>query len=369
MTTARYAIIGVAILGAGFASGWLAGRSGREAPRVPADPAATQALAELSSYCGQGSKAVRRTYDLVRAAAAGGEALLPAVREAIATAAPWTYDLSAWSFDARAAELSVLPTRRAALLEVAARIGGDGAVEILREQMTRAPEMLDRVTAALFLARFADRADVRAALAGRVRLLLDGRKGDTETSQVLRIARGRLPAESFDPLSKAFAAGWAGEAVAEELSACLVALERERAAEFFLRTLSDPEAEPMARLAAASAAARLPERRPAAAAVILREKERGLARAFTHALRLGRFDEVDRYRDAFESGDPERFRAYNEERLSDMALARRILDEISAAMGEAESEAIGIPKLRRDFDGAIEDSRERQRLLDQQRRR
>jgi hypothetical protein len=368
-TAARNTILGVLILGVGFAGGWLVGHRGGRTAVGPADPAAKEALAELLSYCGQGPKAVRRVYDLVRAAAAGGSALLPAVREALSTSAPWTYDLSSWSFDPRAAELSVLPTRRAALVEVAARIGGDGAVEILREQAVRSPEWLDRVTGALFLGRFADRGDVRAFYMERLRAILESRKGDPEATQTLRIMRGRLPAEAFDVLARAFAAGWAPESMAEELAACLVALDREKAAELFLRTLSDPDAPAMARIAAAASAARLPERRPAAGAVILRERERGFARAFVGGLRLGRFDEVDRYRDAFESGDPEVFRAYNEERLADMASARQILGEFSAAMGEAEAEVIGIPKLLKEFDAAMEDARDRQRLIDQQRPR
>jgi hypothetical protein len=364
------AAVAVACLLAGFAGGYFLPRA-----RPPA-PAATDAgslspeaaLREITTWCGYGSKTAWRVLDLVRAAAAGGEAILPKAAEAVRSAAPWSYDLPGWSIDPQSGTMSVLPTRRTALLEVVARIGGPGASEVLRKAAVESREWSDRASACLLLSRRIAEPEVRRFLTERLRTLLRIEPATPETVRLIEILRGRFDPDAAEFLVAALKEGRADETGLSGIAACLAIMDRDRAGTVFLEVATGPAISTASRVAAAGMLARLAERRPEAAAALAKGPSRDALRAFVKGLKFGRVNEIDLYRAALESGDPVAGRAYSEARLADAADAERVIDELAAALPPELAEVAGIPTVKQELREALEDGSRRLRALDEQRR-
>ncbi len=366
----KIAALAVACLLAGFAGGYLLPRGGPAAP--PATDASAlapeAALREIATWCGYGSKTAWRVLDLVRAAAAGGPALLPRVAETLRTAAPWSYDLPGWSIDPQSGTMSVLPTRRTALLEVAARIGGPQAVEVLRGAAVESRDWNERAAAALFLSRRIAEPGIRAFLTERLQTLLRFEPATPETVRLIEILRGRLDPAAAEFLIAALKEGRADEAGLTGLAACLALLDRARAGAVLLEIATGQALPTPSRVAAAGMLARLAERRPEAAAALARGPSRDALRAFVKGLKFGRVNEIDLYRAALESGDPAAGRAYSAERLADVADAERVIDQLAAMLPPDLAEVAGIPTVKQELREALEDGSRRLRALDEQRR-
>jgi hypothetical protein len=366
----RTAAVAIVCLLSGLAGGYFL------PPARPAAPAVADAgglgpeaaLREIATWCGYGSKTAWRVLDLVRAAAAGGEAILPQVAEAIRSAAPWSYDLPGWSIDPQSGTMSVLPTRRTALLEVAARIGGPGASEVLRKAAVESREWSERASACLLLSRRIVEPEIRRFLTERLRTLLRHEPATPEAVRLIEILRGRLEHEAAEFLIAALKEGRADETGLSGIAACLAIIDRSRAGTVFLEVATGPAVPTASRVAAAGMLARLAERRPEAAAALVKGPSRDALRAFVKGLKFGRVDEIDLYRAALESGDPAVGRAYSEARLADVADAERVVDQLASMLTPELAEVAGIPTVKDELRAAVEDGSRRLRALDEQRR-
>jgi hypothetical protein len=359
--SAKLKVTALLALAVGFAAGYLVRGDAPAADPVAkqtTEAAARKALDELVRFRGQGATAVRKAMRLVREIGAGGEAILPAVAEALRTTPDHRYGFTGYSLDARAGELSVHPGRRSALIEAAHLAGGPGSTKVLIAAAGQGGPWINRITALLYLAQRADEEEVQSFFFDLVKKVVVARRSGPESIQILDIVCGRLPAEAFPVLEAGMADGPARTDITELLARAMVAIDRRKAGSALVRILSDPTKAPGSRAMAARALATLAEQRPVAMEHVLNSMEPAVLEAFAQGLRLGRIDEIQRSRAASASTDPAERLAYSRERLADMEEAYALLGELKLKLGEEVAKHAKLPTYLEMFATSIKEAKQ-----------
>jgi hypothetical protein len=351
----------------GFSGGWLVGS--RSAPRTAADAptleASKQALEELVAYRGTGARAARKTIDLVDTIVAGGEAMVPEIDAAFGRVSPTHRYTSSGDqapgvleIDTERGILSRHTNGTMALLEALDRIGGQAALQVLfreAEREGKATMPANRLVATLFLAHRGDRADVRLFLNALVEKYLVVQRSDWVAQHVMKIARPHVGPGLWSRLEAAMQSGWARWPMDDEIARTLVELDADRANELFLALLSDATRPRIVRQSAARAIARTPTQRGAATEIILREADPFIVNDFVRGLQHGRWDEKDViWRNAFESGDKAKMKAYDLGRVPHLKEIVAILQRLSAAVGPEVSKQLALGQRLEEFRAAVE---------------
>jgi HEAT repeat protein len=343
------------LVAAAVAGGYLLGGScdsEGDRPAPGAADAAKTALSDLLDHRRQGSLAVREAFELVDRIVRGGEALVGPLVAALRDAPAWEYRGPPWSVDERNGVISSYPTRRVALLEALARIGGDRAIQALEEEARdRTPRtLIDRVAPVVFLARHAQRDDVRELFTELARKKIGEQREDEEMIRFLLAVRGRLLPEIRPHLAGAIATGWPQPSVAERMAHALHDLDPGQATTFFMGLLLDPKKPRAARRTAAWALARIPATRMDTLARLIEMQDSQLVNHYFAGLRKGRFFEEDAYRTALNSGDPETFSAYLQDRERDIQAVEQILVEVAKELGPKWEESLGTDEMRKSIE-------------------
>jgi hypothetical protein len=353
----------ILLLIAGISFGWLAGSRFGPPPTADAVLEAEAALVELVAYRGLGARAARRTLELTDRIVAGGTVMVPKIEAAFDEVDPFHRYTShgdqaagIYEMDTRHGIISRYPNATVALCEALARIGNDEAIEVLKFQASKVRDNafpINRTAAALFLSRWLDRSDVREFFTKLVSKFLVTQVDSPEAQRILDMVKGRLDPSIADRLEGAFINGWARDEMEDRIAANLAAIDRERAASLFLRLLGEETKPRQIRGAAARNVARLPEKRRAATDLLVRDPNHYVANDFIRGLRRGRFGEVWLWRDATESGDREKVKAYDLERLPRLKETLGIFRELATALGQEKAQAIDLPKRIAEYEELI----------------
>jgi hypothetical protein len=349
----------ILLLIAGISFGWLAGSRFGAPPPPDQVRAAEDALSDLVAYRGLGARAARKTLGLVDRIVAGGATIVPKIEQALTEVDPYHRYTShgdqaggIYEMDTRQGIISRYPNATVALCEALARIGTPAAIEVLRAQAKRNDEHafpLNRMAAALFLSRWLDRSDVREFFTKLVSKYLVTQVDTPEAQRVLDMTMGRLDPSIADRLEGAFAAGWARNETMDRLGESLAAIDEERAARLFLRLLGEETTPVKLRGDSARSIARMPEHRRAATALLIRDPNPITTNDFIRGLRRGRYGEAWLWRDAVESGDPEKVKAYDLGRLPHLKASRAIMKELATALGPEQAKEIDLPRREAEF--------------------
>ncbi|MHC4472245.1 MAG: hypothetical protein ACYS99_14945, partial [Planctomycetota bacterium] len=333
----RRLLLGLALLAVGLVAGYLLGRGAGAGPGTGDVESAKEALEALLDYRGRGARAVRESLSLVDRIVEGGREMVPLLRKPIEEGANWNYRFGAYSADYDAGVISHLPDLRTALLDAVSRLGGDEAVEVLLKAAEARGDWKHRVTAQLFLARRGDREDVRNAFTRLMMKYLAVVKDDIEMGQTLKATRGHLDPAIFPRMAAAFSSGLYKRGGTDEMAETLAGIDRRKAGELFLAQLANRSQPLVARSGAALACGRMPEMRQGAAALIEKDTDLRIAKAFVNGLRYGRYGGLKLQRAAQESRDPAQLREFNELRLSDLESGERLLRELAVSLGEEKA--------------------------------
>lgn len=334
------------------------GAAGGETPSASVLEDARAAVRELAEYHGDGPRASVKVRRMVDRIVRGGEAVLPDVERALETCGLHKYNIPAYSLDVRSVDLDLPPTRRTAFMVALDRIGGDEAVRLLLAATKPTEVWIENVTAYLFLARRAEREDVQAAFVRAARELLATRMNGPQVHRLLEIFCGRLPVSLAPQCMNAFREGWAFPDTMDRVAEILFTMDEARAGEFFESLLGDTDAPLGVRAQAARALARMPDRRPLATAMILKDPKREIVQDFTLGLEgRGRFGSVGEYQDIREYGTPETIRKFNETNVADFESAIAALEELDRRLDPDHPVRAAVTQALGKFRGALASAR------------